>query len=398
MSTCGTNANTYRPPQWRSVIWRTNEKIKTIKRCRETAEPRRLRYGKKELVIGKQADASVAFNFLGLPREIRDQVYRYISLSTSTDEIHKEQDDDEGGRGETDKDKYRENIENTHTLYDSIHTHASQHHALSPQSPNPLTSLLLVSREIHAETLPLVYQSSSFTIHMDRDSNVFASRRFITSALASAVDGRYKFGFGLVSINKDFIEHTDAKICEEETSAIPFGWDTRLITEMVLRIELGSRDCGGASTIPDFEWPALSQMRSLKKLSVVVTYFRVRDPTQSESTSTIYGPDLEGKEGNGSLEFRSMMSVLFSHIPDNVREITFGAPGGQMMHHFGPTLAYFHSELNNDWLKQSVESVSAFKVWKAKALERYKGTGKGLIIKVAEADRDGRYRHSRLHI
>jgi hypothetical protein len=251
---------TFGPPEWRSVIWRTNEEIKILKL------QRRLRRGKKdnesdmnELVIGKQADASSAFRFLGLPREIRDHVYRYIRFSTSANEIHEKQGDGNGDKGGIDEDNNKENMTSIYSLYDSIHTHASQHFANSPHTPNPLTSLLLVRREIYAETLPLVYQNSSFTIHMDRDTDIFAPRRFITSALASAVDGRYKFGSDSVSINEDFHEHTDAEIREEERSSIPFGWDARLITEMVLRIELGSGDCDGASTVPD-----LSGLRSVR--------------------------------------------------------------------------------------------------------------------------------------
>jgi hypothetical protein len=391
---------TFGPPEWRSIIWRTNAKIKILK------PQRRLRQGKKdnesdmnELVIGKQADASLAFNFLGLPREIRDQVYRYVLIfSMIANEIHEKQGDIDGDQGGIDEDNNRENVTNIHSLYDSIHTHASQHFANSPHNPNPLTSLLLVSREIHAETLPLMYQNSSFTIHMDRDTDIFAPRRFITSALASAVDGRYKFGSDSVSIIENFHEHTDAEIREEERSAIPFGWNARLITEMVLRIELGSGDCDGASTVPDFKWPALSQMRSLQKLSVVVTCFQARVTTQSKSTPPVYGPNHEGEEGNGSSGVRSMMNVLFSHIPDHVREVTFGAPGGQMMHHFGAALAYHHPELDTVWLKRSAESLSAFQEWRAKAVERCKGTGKGILITVAETDRDVRYQYSRLHI
>jgi hypothetical protein len=139
-------------------------------------------------------------------------------------------------------------------------------------------------------------------------------------------------------------------------------------------------------------------MRSLKKLSVVVTYFRARVTTQSESAPAIYGPNHEGEEGNGSLQVRSMMNVLFSHILDNVRGVTFGALGGQMMHHFGAALAYIHPKLDTAWLKRSAESLSAFKEWKAKAVKRYNGTRKGLMINVAEADRYGRYQYSTLHI
>lgn len=61
-----------------------------------------------KVVVKKKLEESAAFDFLGLPKELSDQVYGYILRPAHVDMERRDEGD-----------------ENTHALYDSIYTHAS---------------------------------------------------------------------------------------------------------------------------------------------------------------------------------------------------------------------------------------------------------------------------------
>jgi hypothetical protein len=358
---------------WRSILFLINHhQNRTVEQPREQANPE-VEVDLDKILVEKNPEESGTFDFLGLPRELRDLIYGYVLCPANVDTIRRDEGD-----------------ENIHAVYDSIRTHTFQHHAISSPPPlNSLASLFLVNREIHAEMLSLLYKSALFIIHMDRSIPVFAPRHFITTARASATDGRYTFGPGRVSATENFHEHTEAEIWAEELHAIPFGWDIRFITRMVLRIDLGHKDCAGVGTMPVFAWPALGQMRSLRKLRLVVTHFHCF--VAANRDAAIHSVNAELGTGNRSPEFRSVLNALFSHLPAGIRELEFGAPGFMERHY--PLLARCHPEVGGGgaWLKQIVESLSDFIEWKVKVVEQQDQTVRGFKVAVADTDRDVRY-------
>ncbi|KAF2175305.1 hypothetical protein K469DRAFT_683999 [Zopfia rhizophila CBS 207.26] len=245
-------------PSWESSLKRAEALIARLKREQNyrVEKPRPL----------TTYERKAHFNFLGLPRELRDEVYSYV-LGKNTD-----------GKFE---------------VYDSVRTQAR--HQFRPdvrKSPrgrskiiSPNSAMVHVNGQLHSEAMDAVYRENTFVITVDPASPVFEVRES----------------------KRDF----------DKKKAIPFGWDLSKIVKMCLCIDLGPED-NATTKFPAFNWAGFSKMRCLRELRLVVTTWKRGRAYMHLSVDEdwIHRRGVEG--------LREMMRELVPAIPKGVGRGQFG--------------------------------------------------------------------------
>ncbi|KAF2705564.1 hypothetical protein K504DRAFT_448622 [Pleomassaria siparia CBS 279.74] len=402
-------------PVWTSIVGETNKRLKAMKKLQKSERKQRRHHhhhnhqpkrkpcasmnatdvggAKKHAVeeafslglLSPRRSRKAGFSLLNLPRELRNQIYEQVFAATSEKGEGQKKVGNLGPEAHTPPSSSRhippsssQQTPNS-PVHDSISTHAKQQlhqrdkantrsasaHLLREHRTTGRTALLATNHQVYAEALPYLYTDSNFIVHLDPDTNVFAARAYIQRTPPTK-------DRATTSQHKNVDHHSSPaaapRPCRAETTkAIPFGWNVSLITNLVLRIDLGVMK--KADLMNNFSWPVLSQMISLRRLRIIVTYWKLRP--SSFVTSLIYGhdtststspcPDNAGSEG--SVEYQNMMSGLFRELPNGVREVTFGAPGGKLRPLFGLDLASYHTEADQRFLELSARRLDAFMEW-----------------------------------
>lgn len=213
-----------------------------------------------------------SFNFLGLPRELRDEVYSYAL----------------GANGDIDL-----------PMYDSIKTQAHHHFRSGvrisrrciSKRPLPNSAVLSANSQLNRESLDTVYRENTFFVTVDPDSPIFNSR----------------------GSKKDY----------DPAFAIPFGWDLSRITKLCLRIGLGREETAD-DTFSSFQWPGLLNMKNLKQMRLIITTWDESNGTDPQMTFLNDHVDDDGVSRCSAPYYREMMRKLARAVPESVLKFDFG--------------------------------------------------------------------------
>jgi hypothetical protein len=241
-------------------------------------------------VASQNSDHGAVFPFLQLPRELRDQVYAAV---LDTDHLHGQVTFDsvyvQARYHAQSLPPFPNRTESMSSPPAESSTAASQYQSVTNKPRSTLTSLLLVCKSIHVELFKLLYRTATFTVHLDLSTPMFFPR-----------------------------ESSEFYTCRH---ALPFRWNTSLITSLTLHIDLGPIDvkaseCGDVmcETMRAVRWTSLPYMRSLRRMVIVVT--RWVDGVNSAPWTPMRPAHTD--------ELRVMLSRLIGCLPHSVRDLKFG--------------------------------------------------------------------------